>query len=240
MDDKLSSLVDGELEADEADEAVQMLLNNPDFQARWHRYHVMKTVMHNELPGHHDIDITRRVNFALQGEPTVIGPQARSPRAEPKFAKPLTGLAVAATVAIVTLVGVDLLNNRTPIVSNLQQLTSNLASPKIEPPVQTQVANIPDGGWNNPPETLVEAPAGNVNVSIDSSVVSTGVVEPSVIEMPQSEVSNSGPGFVESVESSIDVEARLRAYLVTHSQFSSRLHGNTAVQSALNNENSGQ
>jgi len=219
MDDKLSSLVDGELEADEASEAVQMLLNNSDFQDRWHRYHVMKSAIHNDLPGNHNVDITRQVSFALQREPTVLAPERKAPSGFDRMAKPLAGLAIAATVALVTLVGVDLLSTRTPLVQNIEKVATNLMSPSVEAPVRSQVASMPGSNLGTLAPTAVSVETGNVNVNYEPPV---SVAIP-VAEMP-SEIADLNSQFGDvSAESPVDVDARLKAYLVIHSQFSSRL-----------------
>lgn len=234
MDDKLSSLVDGELEADEASEAVQMLLNNSDFQDRWHRYHVMKSAIHNDLPGHHNVDITRQVSFALQREPTVLAPEPKPRSAFDNMAKPLAGLAIAATVAMVTLVGVDLLSNRTPLVDNIGQVATNLMSRSVETPVQSRVASMP-GSSLAPEPSVVTPETGNVNVNFEPSAGEAEQVASQVVDLSQSESVDPNVSLSEnSGESQVDVDARLKAYLVIHSQFSSRLQASVGEATAGN------
>jgi sigma-E factor negative regulatory protein RseA len=99
MNEKISALMDGELEGRAADEALELLRRDGSAADTWRLYHLVSDAMH-EQPLLSD-GFTRRVSARLAGEPTVLAP-GRLPGRTPaqRFA-----YAAAASVAAVGLVG---------------------------------------------------------------------------------------------------------------------------------------
>jgi sigma-E factor negative regulatory protein RseA len=94
---QLSALVDNELENTEQALLVRRLGEDSALCERLARYQVISDALQNHLPPHVDVDFHKSIQAALQGEAVVHG-------ASPRFAGllgPLTGLAVAASVAVV-------------------------------------------------------------------------------------------------------------------------------------------
>lgn len=94
-DERLSALLDGELDGREQQQAIDLINDGtPVERARFGRYRLIGDVMRGEtaLLG---AGVDDRVRAALADEPTVLAPR---PKAR-KFARPLAGLAVAASVA---------------------------------------------------------------------------------------------------------------------------------------------
>ncbi|MGY6553208.1 MAG: sigma-E factor negative regulatory protein [Wenzhouxiangella sp.] len=96
----LSCLMDGELERDARTFLLRRLSNDDDLTGRWRRYHMVRACMQGEMET--GTDLAERVSAALTAEPEW---QARSTAAA--WLKPLGGVAIAASVAVVALVGIN-------------------------------------------------------------------------------------------------------------------------------------
>ncbi|NOX76672.1 MAG: sigma-E factor negative regulatory protein [Gammaproteobacteria bacterium] len=126
--------MDGELYGVEQQGAVDELLTNEAHRRCWERYHVISNAMRHNLPGGLDSGLASRVMAALENEPTVLAPtlasaqpstptpisissltQAQPPtehstqkmQSRSLLGRKMTGLAVAASVAAVTVLGVQ-------------------------------------------------------------------------------------------------------------------------------------
>lgn len=138
-DEKLSAFFDDE-QAGSAE-----LLNaamTEAMQARWSRYQMIRDVCQGQRP--EPTDMVARVRAAIADEPTVLAPPVASPKAAPQAPKSaaviglgwrqqLTGLAVAASVAVVTIVGVQQLQTPTPGVAT--PLVADVELPAVAPSI---------------------------------------------------------------------------------------------------------
>ena len=99
MNEKISALMDGELEGPAADEALEALRRDGTAADTWRLYHLVSDAMHEQRLL--SDGFTRRVSDRLAAEPTVLAP-GRLPGRTParRFA-----YAAAASVAAVGLVG---------------------------------------------------------------------------------------------------------------------------------------
>ena len=97
--EKISALMDGEADGQEAHQAMLRLQDTGEVRETWASYHLIGDVMRGEvLPG---FDVSQRVAAAIAKEPTVMAPQ-RSLRAS----RPLTyALSAAASVSAIAVVG---------------------------------------------------------------------------------------------------------------------------------------
>lgn len=96
----LSCLMDGELERDARSFVLRRLSKDDDLSGRWRRFHMVRACMQGEL--NTGSDLTLRVAAALAEEPDW---QARSTASA--WLKPLGGVAIAASVAVFALVGIN-------------------------------------------------------------------------------------------------------------------------------------
>src|SRR5919204_1296394 len=99
MKEKISALMDGELEGTAAHEALELLRRDAHAAETWRLYHVVSDAMH----AHRALSdgFTARVSARLAAEPTVLAPSGLPGRTPvQRFA-----LALAASVAAVALVG---------------------------------------------------------------------------------------------------------------------------------------
>jgi len=99
MTQEISSLMDGELEAHEAERAIRSCCASSESAQKWQEYHLIGDVLRGGKP--HPTDTAARVSLALQGEPAMI--------ARPKRMHETTvgriALAAAASVATIGVVG---------------------------------------------------------------------------------------------------------------------------------------
>src|SRR5262245_38465468 len=74
MKEKLSALIDGELEGEGLQAHLGRLRADPDLRAAWDTYHLIG----DALRGHVSPEIAARVCSRLREEPTVLAPHART------------------------------------------------------------------------------------------------------------------------------------------------------------------
>lgn len=103
-DERISALMDGELDKQACHGAVDELLSKDETCETWARYHLISDTLCQHLPAGMDKQFSSRVTAALNDEPTVLAPSAA--RTSP-LTRRLAGLAVAASVAAVAVTGVQ-------------------------------------------------------------------------------------------------------------------------------------
>ncbi|WP_297819549.1 RseA family anti-sigma factor [uncultured Paraglaciecola sp.] len=117
--ENLSALVDGEYIASSSSSihVLDAIKNDTDLQLKWKSYHLIRDSLRQELPLNinFDIDIANMVAKALESEPTLLAPK-RTWRDLPlvgnvvPFAKQGGQMAIAASVAVVMIIGVQQFN----------------------------------------------------------------------------------------------------------------------------------
>lgn len=108
----LSAFVDGEVQDDKM---VSSLVNDAEMAGKWQRYHLIRQGLRKELPTHANFDISALVASALESEPAILAPK-KTWRDIPVLSNviPLVRssgqLAIAASVAVAMVIGVQKLN----------------------------------------------------------------------------------------------------------------------------------
>ncbi len=97
----LSALVDGETDEQEAARLLDRITRDAELKAAWERYHLVSDVLRNDLPLVSGEDLVERVRRSVETEPVMFRP--RRPRAV--ALKPVAGFALAASVAVVAVLG---------------------------------------------------------------------------------------------------------------------------------------
>jgi sigma-E factor negative regulatory protein RseA len=131
--DKLSALMDGELDAADSKREIQRLENDARLTEEWHTYHLIRDALREELdlgPG-----FTRKLHGRLQQEPTVLAPRRLMPQPVLRHALP-----IAASVAGVAVVAWLALSS--PVTTGPKAFVADLTS---TPELQQSVAAIPAG-----------------------------------------------------------------------------------------------
>lgn len=134
---QLSAMVDGELADAEMNLALRRLSRDGDTQGRWERYHLISDALQGHLPAAIDTDFARRLRRAINQEPL---PQPAA-RPLPAWYKPVTGFALAASVVLTALFGLQLTRPDAALTPN----NSIAAIPASSTPFPVQVVSL------NPP-----------------------------------------------------------------------------------------
>lgn len=103
MSEILSSLVDGEAKLSQTD--IENIKNNPEMAKKWQNYHLIKDVIQDTVPAALPQDFSKRVMHAIAQEPVVLAPRPKL--AKKAWLRPAAGFAVAATVALATIGGMQ-------------------------------------------------------------------------------------------------------------------------------------
>ncbi len=162
LNEELSAFMDDE--APEAQRLAERLSRDPELQARWSRYHLIRDAMTEHLT-YAEIDIAARVSQALENEPTVLAPRRwhLPPRAR-KVARQVAGLAIAATVSAVTVMTVQQqrVENSAPAVAQVSTGSTRVASASPGRPVARVVEFVPE---NRPLKPEVRSKLSNYLVN---------------------------------------------------------------------------
>lgn len=99
----LSALMDGELDAEQTEALADALCRDEALAAEWHRMHRLRALLKgDDVAG---FDVRDAVRAALASEPAYLLPVA-APRPARRLARYALGAALAASVALLTVVGI--------------------------------------------------------------------------------------------------------------------------------------
>lgn len=138
--ESVSALMDGEVADFELRRVLERMDQEPELQDTWQRYHTLRSVMQKEELADPSLDISGAVFAAIESEPTYSASTddsaAKQPVAKEKssFWKPLTSMAVAASVTAVVILGAQ-----NTIEPQSQQLVDN--RPGYTLPSTTAISN---------------------------------------------------------------------------------------------------
>jgi len=146
--EKISQMVDGELEANECRVQIRRLMQDRELAERWETYHLIRDVLRNEAGA--GFGVATQVAAHLEREPTVVAPRTWLSTHTLRQTLPM-----AAAVAGVALVGWLALSFH--------------PSPRQSEAVATQKSSVPgrlasaSGSVRTPPAPLSARPSGRVN-----------------------------------------------------------------------------
>ena len=162
LNEELSAFMDDE--APEARRLAERLSRDPELQARWTRYHLIRDAMTEHLT-YAEFDIAAKVSQALENEPTVLAPRRwhLPPRAR-KVARQVAGLAIAATVSAVTVMTVQQqrVESDATSVAQVAPATTQVATAKAGRPAARVVQFVPE---NRPLKPEVRSKLSNYLVN---------------------------------------------------------------------------
>jgi sigma-E factor negative regulatory protein RseA len=140
MQEKISALMDGELDADDAAVVIEQFRNAEELRERWVAYHLISDALgQSEIK---PLDITRRVNARLIAEPTVSTvPNTTLLHPTPKR-RPRT-YAAAASIAAAMVGGWIILQTTQESDLLRQNLADNRTSPSTSAATVAPVATYP-------------------------------------------------------------------------------------------------
>jgi len=117
MKEKLSALMDGELSELEERHILNELANDPTLRASWERYHLMRAAITRQLDTVAPPDLVDRIYARLQD----------AGAARPAYPQLAVGLAVAAGISALAVVGIQSLQSPSPSLPT--PLAANQATP---------------------------------------------------------------------------------------------------------------
>lgn len=146
INEQVSAFVDGELPDAERELLQRRLASDDDLQGTWQRYHLIRDAMREDLPEF----ITRTADTAYIQDDELLSVSKPAPVLTlQRFAKPAAGFAIAASVAMLAVVGV-LYNN------------DSLSPPSTVQIADTQPSKLPDdfvivprSGWQSAKPAVV-------------------------------------------------------------------------------------
>ena len=139
--EKISALMDGELEGPEARQQLARLKQDEELVQRWHDFHLIGDALRGERQLSREF--SQRLIVRLAGEATVLAPQ---PRAVKRFAT--YALSAAASLSAVALVGwLAFFQNPLAPQTDLAKAPTTPTSPAAAP--SNQLASVPSDGKMN-------------------------------------------------------------------------------------------
>ena len=181
--EQISSFVDGELQGPARGRIVHALYGSPELRRRWARYHLIGDAARKIGPVSGADSIAGNVGAALSGESMVSFKRRPWP-------VPLPGLALAASIAAVAILGIRGLDD------------GGAQSPPVAGAQSSPVAGA------SRHEAAAESP---LSTDPDSTVsrIASGAVQSAGSEAVRRPWSDAAP----------DAEARLNVYLVNHNEY---------------------
>jgi sigma-E factor negative regulatory protein RseA len=139
--EQLSAWMDGELPAAEEHLLHERLLRDGGLKATAGRYQLMRDVLRSQAPDRIRKDFTAQVERAVAG----LEPAGRARRAAPRWLRPLAGVAIAASVAMVAVYGMVLMQPAGPAEQALAAAKQPLPARSGWEAAQPAVASRLDG-----------------------------------------------------------------------------------------------
>jgi len=104
-DERLSALMDGEIQDREIDHALRDLKADDDLSARWARYHLASDSLRDDLATHVDPGLADRIGTAIAAEPVYVAAHHWRRKTRPQWLQQAGGMALAASLTAVTILG---------------------------------------------------------------------------------------------------------------------------------------
>jgi len=117
LSEKVSSFIDGELDSQHCETLINSLCKDQDLKSCLERYQLISDTMRNQLPNGIKRDFVHCVMSAIESEPTILAPSSSLPDRSvftPSIRKKFAGFAIAASVATLAVIGVQLQNKENP------------------------------------------------------------------------------------------------------------------------------
>lgn len=108
INEQLSALVDGEYQQAEFELLYRRVINDEDLRNRWQRYHMVGDSIRQHLPETVTLNFSERVMAAIEATHLEHSQETVELRARAPWLKPAIGFALAASVAAVAVVSIDL------------------------------------------------------------------------------------------------------------------------------------
>ena len=134
--EQLSAMTDEELPPSEMALLVRQAERSPEVAAQLGRYAVIREALHRNLPDRVDTGLAERISAALEQEPAHDGPAVRV--RQRRWVRPVAGVAVAASVALVAIGLWPEQQSSTPGQSPIETVSVSGAGSQAGQPVRTE------------------------------------------------------------------------------------------------------
>jgi sigma-E factor negative regulatory protein RseA len=154
--EQISVFIDDELSAEECEFFVRRLQRDPDSRSHYVRYQLIGAALREEIGGSLRAgDLRRRVQFALNGVAAAAPRESEpeQPTLSP-YVKPALGFGIAASVAIVALVGLRL-SSGVPI-ADVAATTADSTLELLSKPSYVVPMQVPEAPFATPPIQLTK------------------------------------------------------------------------------------
>jgi sigma-E factor negative regulatory protein RseA len=171
--ESLSALMDGEADELEIRRILNQLDKDDELSDKWKNYHLMGSLMREE--SFEGIDLTKGINQALDGvadsssnDGAILEEAANSVPSKPAWYKQLTSVAVAASVTLAVLLGVQSIepNESIGLASNNKQppaeLTASTLSAEDQLQLETAQQQLQEYVLQNPAPNAEEVESGGL------------------------------------------------------------------------------
>ena len=206
INDQISAFIDNELSADESALLMRRFERDTEARARAMRYTLIGASVRGELLEPHPSVLRQRISAALSGNAAPSAPRAREPWKD-RWARPLLGLGIAATVAIVAIGTLRSLNEAS--IAPLPVTAAGAFPLQVSDSVRAPSYVVPQGtdlSRTAAPIRLTnylmhhgEFASGLTRTSVNSNVLG-GAVEPAVAETAVTETAVVKPVPEEGLE----------------------------------------
>lgn len=123
--EQMSAMMDGELDA----VTIDPIINSPDFSDSWTRYHLISDSLQQQLPESIDTGLAARISSDIEKEPHLLAPVTEL---RAGYLKPVAGFAIAASVAVVAILGIQQNSTDSATEANVSVAFSSPVNPVIE------------------------------------------------------------------------------------------------------------
>ncbi len=188
--DQISAFIDNELSADESALLVRRFERDTEARSRAMRYTLIGAALRGELLEPHPSVLRQRVASALSGGTVPSVAKVRD-RSADRWARPILGVGIAATVAVVAIGALRSLNetsfapgNPSVIPAAALQARDAVAAPSYVVPEVSDPSSRTVGSirLTNSLMHHGEYASGLTRTSVNSNVVGAGMLEPAVTE----------------------------------------------------------
>lgn len=137
MQEKMSALLDGELDSEQLESILEAIDRDNELQEQWNLYHLIGDVMREAAPAH--VSITKQVAARLENEPVLVATELQIvPGHKVREAANKAWYSIAASLAGIAFVGWVAWQSFAPATTSPGQISASLAQqmqagPKAKP-----------------------------------------------------------------------------------------------------------
>jgi sigma-E factor negative regulatory protein RseA len=149
MRESLSALLDEEANELELQRVLGQIADDPELRATWVRYNLIHSVANGQAVAYRNLDVSARVRQAINGGSSAAGEAVQS-RFKQNFLRPLTSLAVAASVTATVVIGgqqlaqLEASNDRAAVASSVSPvgLVNSLGATSVQASYGTRAVPV--------------------------------------------------------------------------------------------------